>query len=101
MAAVAFTPKVFKLETTTNTAGKFDVPHGLNPRLFVIRGITVAIWTIEMKSWYTIWHSDTVCNEFRWNDTNVSGGIASGMFGRQKVRIVIIAEAVKRSPKSR
>ena len=94
MAAVLFRPKTFKLGATTDSSGKFDVAHGLNPKKYEILGITVAIWSEKLGSWCTIWSSDTIRNAFWWNDTNVGGYISSAEFHKQKVKIVIIAEGL-------
>lgn len=86
----------FLVRTTTNSAGFFSAPHGLErfrPDGYAIRALSVAVQH-KNGAWHTLEFSHNVDNRFWWTKDAVGGVIASPNFFNQPVQVVISAEWV-------
>jgi hypothetical protein len=83
-----YTPSVRYLTATTNSAGRFDVAHGISGSHWIV-GVTVSIQSKVNKSWYTPGASSNISSVLAWNATTVSGSIGHPDFAGQPARILV------------
>jgi hypothetical protein len=81
-------PATYSMQTTTDSNGNFDVPHGLAAGTRIL-GVIVSVRNTS-NNWYTV-YATSQGSRVAWNDTNVSAIFLGSEFRNQPVRILLFA----------